>query len=64
MAFARCCKKLTIPFFTLYGRWVLKLSYCPVKVGLQYKDNLNPCCECVTKKSSFGNLLPCSFVIF
>ena len=41
MAFARYCKQQTIPFFTLYGWWELKLRYCPVKVGLRYTDDLN-----------------------
>ena len=43
MVFAQCCKQRTIPFFTLYGCWELKLRYYLVKVGSQYIDDLNPC---------------------
>ena len=63
MVFARCCKQLTIPFFTLYGWWELKLRYCPVKVGLRYTDDLNPCSVCITNTPRKGNLLSCSFSI-
>ena len=43
VTFARCCKRRTIPFFTLYGWWELKLRYCPGNVGLRYTEVLNPC---------------------
>ena len=54
---------LDIAFFTVYGRWELKLRYCPVKVFLQYTDDLNPCSVRVTITSSRGNLLSCYFSI-
>ena len=63
MAFAWCCKWWTIPFFTLYGWWELKLRYCPVKVGLQYTNDLNPCSVCVTNTLRKGNFLSCSYSI-
>ena len=63
MAFARCCKWRTIPFFTLYEWWDLKLRYCPVKVGLRYIDDQNPCSVRVTNTSRKDNLLSCSFSI-
>ena len=61
MVFARRGKQRTIPFFTVYGWWELKLRYCPVKVGLRYTDDLNPCSVRVTNTSGKGNLLSCSF---
>ena len=60
MVFARCCKQQTIPFFTVYGWWEMKLRYCPVKVGLRYTDVL---ALCVTNTSRKGNLLSYSFSI-
>ena len=63
MVFIRRCKQQTIPFFTVYGWWELKLRYCSVKVGLRYTDDLNPCSVCVTNISRKGNLLSCSFSI-
>ena len=66
MVFARCCKQRTIPFFTVFdGWWQLKLRYCPLKVGLRYTDDLNPCSVRVrvTNTSRKGNLLSCSFSI-
>ena len=63
MVFARCCKQGTIPFFTVYGWWELKLRYCPVKMGLRYIDDLKPCSVHVTDTSKKGNLLSCSFSI-
>ena len=44
-----------------FGWWELKLRYCPVKVGLRYTDDLNPCSVRVTNTSRKGNLLSCSF---
>ena len=63
MVFARCCKQQTIPFFTIYGWRELKLKYCPVKVGLRYTDDQNPCSVHVTNTSRKGNLFSCSFSI-
>ena len=63
MTFAWCCKPRTIPFFTLYGWWELKLRYFPVMVGLWYTDDLNLCSGHVTYTSRKGNLLSCSFSI-
>ena len=61
MVFAQCCKQRIIPFFTVYGWWESKLRYFPVKVGLRYTDDLNPCSVRVTSRK--GNLLSCSFSI-
>ena len=63
MALARCCRQRTIPSFTLYGWWELKFRYCPVKVGLQYTDDLNSCSASTTNMSRKGSLLSCSFPI-
>ena len=46
---------LGIHFFTVYGWWKLKLRYCPVKVGLRYTDDLNPCLVRVTNTSRKAN---------
>ena len=61
MAFARRCRQRAIPLFTFYGWWELKLRYCPVKVGLRYTDDLNPCSVRVANTLRKGNLLSCSF---
>ena len=63
MVFARCCKQRTIPFFTSYGWWELKLRYCPVRVGIRSTDELYPYSVRVTHTSRKGNLLSCSFSI-
>ena len=63
MAFARYCRQRTIPLFVLYGRWDLKLRYCPVKVGFRYSDVLNPWSVRVINTSREDNLLSCSFSI-
>ena len=63
MVFARCFKQRTIPFFTVYEWWELKLRYCPVKVDLRYTDDLNPSSVRVSDTSRKGNLLSCSFSI-
>ena len=39
------------------------MRYYPVKVGLQYTDDLNPCSMYVTNTLKKGNLLSCSFSI-
>ena len=59
----QCCRQWTIPFFILHGWWELKLRYCPVKVGLWYTDDLNPCFAHVTNTSRKVNLLFRSFSI-
>ena len=63
MDFARYCRQLTIPFFTLYRRRVLKLSYCPVKSLFRYTDVLNPWSEWVINISRKDNLWSCYFSI-
>ena len=63
MVLARYCKQRNIPFFAVYRWWELKLKYCPVKAGLRYTDDLNPCSVRVTNTSRKGNLLSCSFSI-
>ena len=60
---ARCWKQRTIPFFTVYVWWELKLRYCPVKVGLRYTDDLNPCSVRITNTSRKANLLSFSFSV-
>lgn len=42
LQFSQCCKHRTVPFFTLYGRWKLKLRYCPVNVCFWYINVLKP----------------------
>ena len=39
------------------------MSYCPLKVGLRFIDDLNPCSVRVSNTSRNGNLLSCSFSI-
>ena len=63
MAFDRYCKRRTIPFFTLYGWWKLKLRYCSVNVGLRYTVDLDPCSVRITNKLSKFNL-SCSFSLW
>ena len=63
MTFAWCFKQGTIPFFTLYGWWELKLRYCPGNVGLRYTDVLNPCSVQDIRTSRDGSVLLLSFSI-
>ena len=53
----------TIPLFTSYGWWELKLIYCPVNVGFQFMDVLIPWSVKVINTSRKDNLLLCSFSI-